>query len=170
MGDLPSHLPDLAVLADEPMDDVDAGILAQLRDVQETQDPTPTDLADRAAFTITVAALEAEVAELTAVDAAALSLRGEAPEKADTISFSGADLTTMVTIEDGAGGHRRISGWASETPLEVELRRSSEAVTTTTDADGRYAFDDAQPGLVHLVLRRPGQTGATPLATPLFEI
>lgn len=160
----------MEALANGPLDGVDEEILRRLRLVHESRDPVPADLADRSAFAVTVAALEAEVAELTAIDTVGAALRGEAVNRADTISFSGADLTTMVTIEDAENGHRRICGWASDSPLVVELRRSSHSITTATDGDGRYIFEDVEPGLVHLLLRRAATSAGVPLATPLFEI
>lgn len=157
------------VLADQPLDGADIALLSELRIAHERRDPVPQGLTDRIAFTLTVAALEAEVAELTTVEPDRVGVRASAPERADMITFSGSDLTAMVTLEDIADGQRRISGWASEAPLDIELRWATGVLTTTTDTEGRFAFETT-PGLVHLVLRPADPDRQHPLITPLFEI
>lgn len=158
-----------AARADEPLDEGDVRILNRVRAAYQRRDPMPRALPDRVAFALTVAALEAEVAELTLLDAAEVGVRASAPERADMMTFSGTDLTAMVTLEDAADGHRRISGWVSQVPLTVELRWSTGALETTTDPEGRFTFE-AAPGLVHLILRPAPAGGQPPLMTPLFEI
>ncbi|PVG83317.1 hypothetical protein DDE18_08460 [Nocardioides gansuensis] len=156
-------------LAAAPLDGEDARVLRMLRELDEARDPVPAGLTERIGFALTVAALEAEVAELTALSAEGAGVRGEM-EVANTVSFSGADLTAMITIEPADDGSRRVSGWASATPVEVQLRSATGVQDTTTDAEGRFGFDHVRPGLVHLVLRRQDMPGTPPLITPPIEI
>lgn len=160
---------DEKALAAAPLDAEDARVLGMLRGLDAARDPVPVGLTERIGFALTVAALEAEVAELTALSAEGAGVRGDM-ERASTISFSGADLTAMITIEASDDGARRMSGWTSVTPVEVELRSGAGVQTTTTDAEGRFGFDHPGPGLVHLVLRRQDVPGTPPLITPPIEI
>ncbi|MGN0063947.1 MAG: hypothetical protein ACI379_06870 [Nocardioides sp.] len=153
----------------DPLDDEDARILALLGQAHDVRDPVPDGLVDRVNFAITVAALEAEVAELTVMTAERAGVRSEM-EMADTVTFSGADLTAMIAIEPEPGGGRRVSGWASATPVSVELRGVEHTVSTRTDDQGHFEFLLAEPGLVHLVLQRLDGTGYRPLVTPPFGV
>lgn len=147
----------------------DEHVLAQLRDLVDRHDPVPAGLTDRIGFAITVAALEAEVAELTVVSHELAGVRGEG-EVASTVTFTGSDLTVMITVEIGVDGSRRVSGWASASPVEVELRFSTGSRDTVTDAQGRFHFDLPGADQVHLVLRRTDVVGARALITPPMEI
>ncbi len=151
------------------LDDEDARILALLGQAHDVRDPVPDGMVDRINFAITVAALEAEVAELTVVTAQLAGVRSEM-EMADTVTFSGADLTAMITIETEPGGGRRVSGWASTTPVSVELRGGEQTLTTRTDEQGHFDFLLQEPGLVHLVLQRLDGAGYRPLVTPPFGV
>ena len=59
-------------MTDDTLDDVDVTILDELRALLEIIDPMPEHLADNVKFALTVAALNAEIAELTAHEAVAL--------------------------------------------------------------------------------------------------
>ena len=96
-------------LAAGALDDVDAHVLDQLRHLHEVVDPPPADLVDRVKFAMTVAALEAEVADI--VSSATLeTVRGTDYDRADTVTFASDGLSVMVSIEHGATTRADIVG------------------------------------------------------------
>jgi len=155
-------------LAAEPLDTTDATIIEAVRDVHEALDPMPGDLLDRIKFAMSVASLEAEVAEI--VSSATLeTVRGTEYDRADTVTFASDGLSVMVSIEHSGAARADIAGWASEGDLEVELRERSRTRTTSTDEDGRFAFAGVERGLVNFVLRRRSGD-SPPIITPAIEI
>jgi len=155
-------------LADGALDDVDAHVLDQLRHLHEVVDPPPADLVDRVKFAMTVAALEAEVADI--VSSATLeTVRGTDYDRADTVTFACDGLSVMVSIEHGATTRADIVGWVSETDVEVELRERGRTRTAVVDEEGRFSFTGVERGLVNFVLRR-GDVAAPPIITPAIEL
>ena len=129
----------------------------------------PGDLVDRIKFAMTVAALEAEVAEI--VSSATLeTVRGTDYDRADTVTFASDGLSVMVSIEHGATTKVDIVGWVSESGVEVELRERGRTRTTAVDAEGRFTFVGVERGLVNFVLRRGADSGAPPIITPAIEL
>ena len=158
-----------ATLAAGALDDVDAHVLDQLRHLHEVVDPPPADLVDRVKFAMTVAALEAEVAEI--VSSATLeTVRGTDYDRADTVTFASDGLSVMVSIEHGATTRADIAGWVSETDVEVELRERGRTRTAVVDEEGRFSFTGVERGLVNFVLRRRGDVTAPPIITPAIEL
>jgi hypothetical protein len=155
-------------LADEPLDAVDLHLLDVLRRVHQDLDPVPDDLVDRVKFAMTVAALEADVAEI--VSSATLeSVRGTDYDRADTVTFASGGLSVMVSIEHGATTRVDIVGWVSEAGVEVELRERGRTRTTVVDDEGRFTFAGVERGLVNFLLRRTDST-APPIITPAIEL
>jgi hypothetical protein len=157
------------VLAAGQLDAVDAIVLESLRQIHEELDPVPGDLVDRIKFAMTVAALEAEVAEI--VSSATLeTVRGADYDRADTVTFASDGLSVMVSIEHGATTKADIVGWVSETDVEVELRERGRTRTTVVDDEGRFTFTGVERGLVNFVLRRRTDPGSPPIITPAIEL
>jgi hypothetical protein len=156
-------------LARGPLDDVDTHLLDQLRHLHEVLDPPPADLVDRIKFAMSVAALEAEVAEI--VSSATLeTVRGTEYDRADTVTFASDGLSVMVSIEHGLTTRVDIVGWVTETEVEVELRERGRTRTTEVDADGRFTFAGVERGLVNFVVRRRSNPAAPPIITPAIEL
>lgn len=155
-------------LAAESLDSTDATIIEAVREVHETLDPMPGDLLDRIKFAMSVASLEAQVAEIVSESATA-SVRGTDYDRADTVTFASDGLSVMVTIEHSGAARADIAGWSSEGHLEVELRERGRTRTTVADEDGRFSFAAVERGLVNFVLRRPDRD-APPIITPAIEL
>ncbi|HSF99323.1 MAG TPA: carboxypeptidase regulatory-like domain-containing protein [Ornithinibacter sp.] len=156
-------------LARGTLDDVDTHLLDQLRHLHEVLDPPPADLVDRIKFAMSVAALEAEVAEI--VSSATLeTVRGTEYDRADTVTFASDGLSVMVSIEHGLTTRVDIVGWVTETEVEVELRERGRTRTTEVDADGRFTFAGVERGLVNFVVRRRSNPAAPPIITPAIEL
>lgn len=161
---------DLERAAAEPIDDADLKALATVRAVFLASDPVPPGLAERAKFAMTVAALEADVAEIMATTAETAGVRTTTYDRAGTITFSSDRLSAMITIEVLGSGTARLSGWVTSGRTAVELRERSRTQETTTDDEGRFAFASVERGLVHLVLRRLDAPDDRPVITPAIEI
>ncbi|GAA4410686.1 hypothetical protein GCM10023168_30630 [Fodinibacter luteus] len=156
-------------LAAQPLDAVDLHLLDTLRHLHEDLDPVPGELADRVKFAMTVAALEAEVAQI--VSSATLeTVRGTDYDRADTVTFASDGLSVMVSIEHGATTRVDIVGWVSETGVEVELRERGRTRTAVVDEEGRFTFSGVERGLVNFVLRRGADSGSPPIITPAIEL
>jgi hypothetical protein len=161
----PQHSPD------EPLDEVDLSLLADLARLTEALDPVPDGLAERSLFAITLASLEAEVMELEYVRVPEASVRGDAPPvEARTITFTSESVTVMISLSPVDGGRVRIDGWAAPaTSLRVELHRPGSVTETTSDDDGRFVFEAVDRGPASLVVRRAGGSGVA-VSTPVVEL
>jgi hypothetical protein len=155
-------------LAVQPMDAVDLHLLDVLRHIHQELDPVPDDLVERVKFAMTVAALEADVAQI--VSSATLeTVRGTDYDRADTVTFASDGLSVMVSVEHGATTKVDVAGWVSEAGVEVELRERGRTRTALVDEDGRFTFTGVERGLVNFVLRRTDPT-APPIITPAIEL
>jgi hypothetical protein len=170
MGGVMSEELDWEAAADREIDDLDLRALATLRTVWQASDPVPSGLAERAKFAMTVAALEAEVAQITTMTAEAAGVRSTQYDRAGTVTFSSDQLSAMISIEVVDGGTARVSGWVTSGPTRIELRERSRTQETTTDEEGRFTFTSVERGLVHLVMRRLDDPDGRPVITPAIEI
>jgi hypothetical protein len=171
MGELmaaQSRRPTLAELSAGQIDAADIQVLAQLAQLYETLDPVPDNLIERIKFGITLDSLHAEIAELQrSTDLA--GVRAEAAE-AQTVTFTSASLTTMVTMTPLSTDRVRVDGWITPgADVAVELRLVSDSLHTIADADGRFVFEDVPRGLAQFVLRSPGST-LLPVITPSIDL
>ena len=163
-----SRRPSFDELAAGEIDEIDLDTLSRMAQLYEALDPVPSGLVDRIQFGITLDALHAEIAELQRSGDLA-GVRAEAGTEAQTVTFTSASLSTMVTITLIAADRVRIDGWiAPGDGVLVELRIVHETRTATADADGRFVFDDVPRGLAQFTLRAP--QGAGPVITPSIEI
>lgn len=160
----------LSELAASPIDDDDVRLLGQIGALYDALDPTPTGLTDRIRFGITLEALHAEIAELQR-SADLVGVRSEEAATAQTITFTSASLTTMVTITPTVGDRARLDGWvAPAEAVDIELRLVGESRRAVADQDGRFSFDDVPRGLAQFVLRRSGTPMPPPVITPSIEL
>jgi hypothetical protein len=160
------------MLAGEPIDTRDEQLLRELAAIYTTADPVPDGLVERLQFGITLDALEAEIAELQRTDRQLVGARAEDATEVQTVTFTSASLTTMVTVTPAGVDRVRIDGWAAPgAGLLVELRIVGDRLQTTADADGRFVFDDVPKGLAQFLLRPPpGSAEAAAVVTPSMQI
>jgi hypothetical protein len=159
-------------LAAEPMDDQDEATMQLLAALYEQIDPVPADLVERLQFTITLDALNAELAQLQQLDALASSgARGVDADEAKTLTFTSESLTTMVTVTAAGPDRVRIDGWCAPVGgVTVELRQVNASVEVQADEDGRFVFDDVSHGLTRFVVRSAKPSSRPPVITPAVEI
>src|SRR4051812_21228055 len=161
---------EVELLAGQPLDDFDERALRGLKSMYEALDPVPSGLVDRICFGITLDALHAEIAELQRTPDLA-GVRSEGATEAQTVTFTSASLTIMITITVLSGDRARIDGWAAPGGgVTVELRSAHGVTVRTADADGRFVFDDVERGLVQFLARQPGPDATAPIITPSLEI
>ena len=169
----PNDHNEIDLLAAEPLDGEDVAILLALADFYHRNDDVPAGLVDRLAFTVALAEMEAELAELQNVDRDLVGARGVEAEEARTITFASGSLSVMVTISTEDVGTVRIDGWiAPAEAVDVDLRLGTGSRRICSDADGRFVFTDVPHGLVTLVFRaeQDGRTGPRPVVTPTFQL
>ena len=149
--------------ADEPLDDVDLGLLDDIRDMFDATDPMPADLPERIRFLLALRDLEIEVARLVAEEQALAGIRGA--EQSRTITFDSDSLTIMIRIDANRDGTVRIDGWLAPAQLrELELKTAPESLRVSSDDQGRFAFARVPRGTAQLMVRpaEPGPDEAGP--------
>jgi hypothetical protein len=155
--------------ADEPLDDVDSGLLDDIRDMFDATDPMPADLPERIRFFLALRDLEIEVARLVAQeDQPALAVRGA--ELSRTITFDSDSLTIMIRIDANRDGTVRVDGWlAPPQRREIEMKTTANALTVSSDEQGRFAFVRVPRGTAQVIVRpataAPGGAGPS-VVTP----
>jgi hypothetical protein len=148
--------------ADEPLDDVDFGLLDDIRDLYDATDPMPADLPERIRFFLALRDLEIEVARLAEQeDQPGLAVRGA--EESRTITFDSDSLTIMIRIDPNPDGTVRVDGWLAPPQCrEIELKTSAAPLTVSCDEQGRFAFVRVPRGTAQVIVRpaAPGPDGA----------
>jgi hypothetical protein len=158
-------------LAEAPLDGSDAIVLSMIADLYSYIDPVPSDLVDRLEFSITLDALNAELAELQQLPEAALASRAEQASAVKTLTFTSDSLTTMVAISPDGPDRVRIDGWiAPGAQATVELHQGGMNRQVSADADGRFVFEDLAHGLTRFVVRPAEPAAHPPVMTPAVEI
>jgi hypothetical protein len=134
-----------------------------------TLDPVPSGLTERVQFGITLDALHAEIADLQRTGSLA-GVRSDGATATETVTFTSASMSIMVTISRLSGERVRVDGWiAPGERASVDLRLRDHVLTQDADEDGRFVFDDVPRGLVQFVVRPPGDQ-RRPVITPSIEI
>ena len=158
-------------LAGAPLDTSDAIVLSMIADLYSLTDPVPPELVDRLQFSITLDALNAELAELQQLPEAALAARADQASVVKTLTFASDSLTTMVGISPDGPDRVRIDGWiAPAAEARVELHQGTLNREVSADADGRFVFEDVAHGLTRFVVRALEPAAHPPVMTPAVEI
>lgn len=156
-------------LASQPLDDLDITLLETVAEVFRAADPVPAGLTDNIKFALSVQALHAEVAELQRLGAESAVARSDYT-RTETMTFSAATLSVMVTLSPIDDDEVRVDGWVTghDSPVVVELRTTTGTITAEVDDDGRFTVESAPRGLVHFVFLPGGDI--RPVITPTVEI
>ena len=155
--------------ANEPLDDVDLGLLDDIRELFQAADPMPPDLPERISFFIALRDLEIEVARLADEDQLTAAARG-AEQSRTIITFDSDSLTIMIRIDTNRDVTARIDGWlAPPQRREIEIKTTTDSMNVASDEQGRFAFARVPRGMAQLVVQPADQQpdGAGPsVVTP----
>lgn len=158
---------ELDALAAGALDDFDEDALGRIAALYAKADPVPAGLVDRIAFGITLDALHAELAELERSPGLVGVRADEAV--ADTVTFTSASLTAMITVSASSVESARIDGWIAPSGVRmVELRTPTGTLQTESDEDGRFVLEGVSRGLIQFTFR--DSDGGHPVVTPALEI
>jgi hypothetical protein len=166
----PTQSEDWEQLAELPLDDADAKVMAAIATLYSSIDPVPAGMVDRLTFAMTWDALDAEIAELQRMPVGELAgARGSEATEVKTLTFTSDSVTTMVTISPAGPDRVRIDGWcAPAAAVTVELQQVNFSVSTEADSDGRFVFDSVPRGLSRLLIR-PASEDRPTVVTPTVE-
>jgi hypothetical protein len=153
--------------ANEPLDELDLRLLAGVRELWEDADPMPATLVDQIRFAIRLEDVDLEVMRIR--DLAQLADARSAAEQGRLITFDSESLTIMVNVSPEPGGTIRLDGWLTP-PAEhpIEVRASSGPLTTTSDAEGRFAVSGVPHGMAQVLVRTAGRSRT--VSTPAIEL
>ena len=155
--------PDELELAGGQLGPEDLALLEQVRALWDDHDPVPAGLADRIEFTLTLDALETEVATLTQTDLAPSGSRAGDTEAVRTVTFTSETLDTMVTLTDAPDGTVRVDGWiAPAAAMRVEVLMEGSRLEVEADEDGRFVLESVPKGLAKFALHPAGRTVLSP--------
>jgi hypothetical protein len=147
------------------MDDIDLDILDALGRVLDEADPVPPHLVGDIDFTLSLAAMNAELAALTTEAAA---VRATGPETAESVTFTSSTMTFMVVIGRD-DGQIRLDAWVSGGGITIEMIQGSDRSSAVSDVNGRVSWFPVAPGLVRFLIQ-PITAGGRPVITPAIEL
>jgi hypothetical protein len=153
--------------ANEPLDELDLRLLAGVRELWEDADPMPATLVDQIRFAIQLEDVDLEVMRIREQEGFATSR--SAAEQGRLITFDSESLTIMVNVSPEPGGTIRLDGWLTP-PAEhpIEVRNRNGTLTTTSDAEGRFAVSGVPHGMVQVLVRTLGRSRT--VSTPAIEL
>ncbi|HEY0638481.1 MAG TPA: hypothetical protein VGD67_12605 [Pseudonocardiaceae bacterium] len=139
---------------DEPIDGRDEAILAEVRQGWRDADPPPELLVDQVRYALGLTGCEELV--LLAVAAPPVGVRGD-DERTRRVTFSGSELTVMISIDAEQDGTVRVDGWLAPAGVfDVELRGADGIMGTRSDDGGRFALRHVPRGLATFLVRCAG--------------
>jgi len=150
---------------DEPMDDIDLAILDALHQTLTLADPMPPTLIGDIEFSLSLAAMNAELALLSEEP---VGVRAPTAESADSVTFTSSTMTLMVVIGRD-DGQLRIDAWVSGGGITVELIQGAERTPMVSDVNGRVSWYPVQAGLARFLIS-PLTSGGRPVITPAIEL
>ncbi|GAB3135986.1 hypothetical protein GCM10027258_09340 [Amycolatopsis stemonae] len=153
--------------ANEPLDELDFRLLAGLRELWQDADPMPETLVEQIRFAIQLEDVDLEVMRIREQEG--LPVARSAAEQGRLITFDSESLTIMVNVSPEPGGSIRLDGWLTP-PAEhpIEVRTADGPLTTTSDAEGRFAVSGVPHGMVQVLVRTVGR--ARTVSTPAIEL
>ena len=147
------------------MDDIDIAILDAIRRLMAEADPVPPHLIADIDFSLSLAAMNAELAALTTEAAA---VRAHGPENAESVTFTSSTMTLMVVIGRD-DGQIRLDAWVSGGGITIEMIHGTDRASAVSDVNGRVSWFPVAPGLVRFLIQ-PITAGGRPVITPAIEL
>ena len=147
--------------ADEPLDDVDLGLLDDIRELFQAADPMPAGSSGADPLLPRAARSGDRGGPARRGGPAAAAARGA--EQSRTITFDSDSLTIMIRIDANRDGTVRVDGWlAPPQRREIEMKTAADSLTVASDEQGRFAFARVPRGNgpARGPARRAGPSGA----------
>jgi hypothetical protein len=154
--------------AQEPLDDLDDRVLAEVRSLWSRLDPVPAGLAERAKFALTMHSLEAELAELTRPEPALTRLDDDVA-RAESVTFTSSRASLLVTVTVRGSTTAGLDGWVTVPGAVVRVHTDDGEQTTTADEAGRFTFDEVRRGPVRFAVWPDGPQ-QRPVVTPPVDV
>jgi hypothetical protein len=152
--------------AGDLLDEVDAMILAGIRELWSTVDPMPATLVERIQFAVELEDVDVEVMRVCEQQEL-VAARGD--ERTRLITFDSESLTIMVNVRPNKNGTIRLDGWLTPPACHpIELHTSDGPIMTSSDDGGRFVVDDVPHGMTQLVVRPVAQTRT--VSTPTISL
>ena len=159
--------------AEQPVDALDEAVLREVALLLAQVDPVPDDLVGRVQFSLALDEVYAEVARITRLSTDALAVRGDpdTTTRTETLTFSAARFTAMVTVSRAAPEQVRLDGWlAPAAVLRVRVRMQEGTAETVSDESGRFVLEGLPEGFAQLTFEPvEGDAGDT-VVTPVFQL
>lgn len=146
-----------------PIDSTDLQILDDLRETLVALDPLPAGLDQRLTFQVSLALMNAKVAEIQREPAGVRA----GVDVAESVTFSSGSTTLMVMVSREDDGIQ-IDGWVNGVGIEVELVQRDQHRVAVSDANGRLSFPNVMAGHTQFVIR--SAAGGRPVVTPPMEL
>lgn len=164
---------DVDALAGQPLDDLDADLLATVAEVLTTRDPPPSGLVERATFAVALEELHVEVAtlqrEATTSERGLVGVRST-DDATLTMTFTAAAVALTLAVVETSTGRHRMDGWVtSAQPVTVTLRLGERDPERRMVEDGRFVFEAVPSGMVQVLVSSDDDDTAT-VVTPVFEL
>lgn len=155
---------------EQPLDDYDFDLMAELRAIVEAGDPPPSGLADRVKFELSWAALEAEVAQLQVSELVGVRSE-EVYASTDTITFTSSSVSLMIRVsqESAQAETRRVDGWLTESGVHVDLLVDGRTFVTKSDENGRLVWEGIPTGMAKFFIHLDTAVGQ-PVITPAVQV
>ncbi len=182
---MPSDDHSVGDVGDEPLDQTDLDLLAELADLYTDTDPVPPGQAERMKIAMTVESLHAEVAELTELAGPMLvATRAETTAaEPGAVTFSGESVSLMIAESDPTSATVGLDGWVSPAGALVQVHRGDLVLSVRSDQHGRFTVAGLPRGSLWFVVWADGTDGtqgagqggpdarstARPLVTPTVE-
>lgn len=145
----------------------DLELLARLRTLYERTDPVPETLVEDSLVAVTVATLDAELAELTS--APLVGVRDDDPG-AGAATFTGEEASLMVTASEVDRGRLTLDGWVTPGGATVDIHGGQAVHRVVAEPSGRFVAHDLPPGRMWFVVWPAGpDSDRRPLVTPAIE-
>lgn len=174
MSELP--VPPVPPGADAPLDAADEALLATLASALQRHDPVPAGLTGEIRFRLSVQALHAEVAEIVRQGVDQPVLRGPEYARTETISFTGGELSALLTITPLDEGAVRVDGWltgegytGAGANVQVLHAGGPARDQIAVDQHGRFAWSRLARGEVQFLFT-PADPQRRPVVTRHTEL
>lgn len=153
------------------LDETDRRLLTEIAGLYTRLDPPPAHLAERSKYAMTVAAHQAEVAQLITNETLAVRDDATLSDLGMRVTFNAGDVSVMVRESDPTGERATLDGWVTPPEATIEIHCRDVVRRVQADASGRFVLPDLPRAGWWLVIWPDGPRGhLRPVVTPTVEM